>query len=173
LRTPRWMEHYGKYADLAQLMARWTEAIARADKFLQQMDPETGEFTPAKTGYSPAMLVFFDFSHRLYGVRAEDGRWECNCRVPPGSSECVSVAPASSGDAELRNTRSWSTLSIGGRQILKVRGEVRLVTTFVGQPLRFVGTASRTAAVAVTYADKEISYTIRPDQIINIQSGRS
>jgi hypothetical protein len=36
-----------------------------------------------------------------------------------------------------------------------------------------VGTASRTAAVAVTYAGKEISYTIRPDQIINIQSGRS
>src|SRR6185437_7274773 len=54
LRAPRWMEHYGKSADLAHLMQQWTKAIARARTFLQQMDPMTGTFTPDKGDYSPA-----------------------------------------------------------------------------------------------------------------------
>jgi hypothetical protein len=66
LRTPRWMEHYGKGAELKLLMAAWCEAIMRHTEFRQQMDPMTGDFTQADpSGYSPAALVFLDFARRL------------------------------------------------------------------------------------------------------------
>lgn len=66
LRAPRWMSHYGKQAELNHLMRQWCEAIMRHTEFRQQMDPQTGEFTQADpSGYSPAALVFLDFTRRL------------------------------------------------------------------------------------------------------------
>jgi hypothetical protein len=69
LRTPRWMPHYGKQAELDHLMRQWVEAIARFTEFRQQMDPLTGDFTRADpSGYSPAALVYLDFVRRLAGA---------------------------------------------------------------------------------------------------------
>jgi len=66
LRAPRWMEYYGKEAELKQMMRKWYEAIMRHIEFRQQMDPMTGEFTQADPGgYSPAALVFLEFARRL------------------------------------------------------------------------------------------------------------
>ena len=67
LRTPRWMEHYGKGAELRILMKAWATAIADAGFFRQQMDPMTGKFTVegSSPGYSPAALVYLDFVRRL------------------------------------------------------------------------------------------------------------
>ncbi|MGA8529410.1 MAG: trehalase family glycosidase, partial [Acidobacteriaceae bacterium] len=45
LRAPRWMEFYGKPAELAWMMQQWMSAIEEAGAFRQQMDPMTGEFT--------------------------------------------------------------------------------------------------------------------------------
>lgn len=66
LRAPRWMTHYGKQAELEQLMLKWCEAIERHTEFRQQMDPLTGDFTqPDPGGYSPAALVYLSFADRL------------------------------------------------------------------------------------------------------------
>lgn len=66
LRAPRWMEHYGKGAEMKVLMEAWCEAIMRHIEFRQQMDPLTGDFTQEDpSGYSPAALVFLDFARRL------------------------------------------------------------------------------------------------------------
>jgi hypothetical protein len=66
LRAPRWMAHYGKQAELSQLMRQWCEAIMRHGEFRQQVDPQTGEFTqPDPGGYSPAALVFLSFASAL------------------------------------------------------------------------------------------------------------
>ncbi len=66
LRAPRWMSHYGKSAELRQLMRQWCAAISRSDDFRQQMDPLTGEFTlPDPGGYSPTALVFLSFARDL------------------------------------------------------------------------------------------------------------
>ncbi|WP_255460736.1 MGH1-like glycoside hydrolase domain-containing protein [Edaphobacter albus] len=66
LRTPRWMEHYGKGAEMKQMMQKWCEAIMRHIEFRQQMDPWTGDFTQIDpSGYSPAALVFLEFARRL------------------------------------------------------------------------------------------------------------
>jgi hypothetical protein len=66
LRAPRWMEHYGKQAELGHLMRQWCEAIERHTEFRQQMDPLTGEFTqPDPGGYSPAALAYLSFAQSL------------------------------------------------------------------------------------------------------------
>jgi hypothetical protein len=47
-------------------MQQWCEAISRHTEFRQQMDPQTGDFTQAdSSGYSPAALVYLDFTRRL------------------------------------------------------------------------------------------------------------
>jgi len=70
LRAPRWMPHYGKEAELNQLMRKWCEAIVRDGDYRQQMDPLTGQFTQPDPGaYSPAALVFLDFARRLNRVK--------------------------------------------------------------------------------------------------------
>jgi hypothetical protein len=66
LRAPRWMKHYGKQAELKELMRQWCEAIMRHGEFRQQVDPLTGEFTLPDPGfYSPAALVFLSFAVAL------------------------------------------------------------------------------------------------------------
>jgi hypothetical protein len=73
LRAPRWFLHYGKGDDLRHLMTRWVEAILAAPGFMQQMNPWTGEFSTSP-GYSPAMLVFLDFTERLGLGETPSGR---------------------------------------------------------------------------------------------------
>jgi Mannosylglycerate hydrolase MGH1-like glycoside hydrolase domain len=164
LRTPRWMEYYGKYSALRQLMTRWTEAIARAGNFLQQMDPETGEFSADRGAYSPAMLALLDFSWRLYGVRDENGELEWNCRLPEGSAECVWAVAA----AELRTTAAGSVMSIAGREVLRVTGEVRVVTRADGSPTQLVGTSEREVVVRLRRGGRETRHSVRPDQVIHL-----
>ncbi|HWB31605.1 MAG TPA: hypothetical protein VG714_00365 [Acidobacteriaceae bacterium] len=66
LRAPRWMEYYGKKAELKHVMQQWCSAIMRHGEFRQQMDPLTGDFTqPDPGGYSPAALTFLDYARRL------------------------------------------------------------------------------------------------------------
>jgi hypothetical protein len=66
LRAPRWMQHYGKGAELRVLMTAWVKAIRDSGGFRQQMDPLTGQFTMADpSGYSPAALVYLEFVRRL------------------------------------------------------------------------------------------------------------
>jgi hypothetical protein len=71
LRSLRWMEHYGKDEAQRVLMHRWCQAILRDGTFKEQVDPWTGVFTkpapgkPDPGGYSPAALVFLEFSRRL------------------------------------------------------------------------------------------------------------
>jgi len=66
LRAPRWMEYYGKQAELTHMMQQWCSAIMRHTEFRQQMDPMTGEFTQNDPGgYSPAALTFLDYARRL------------------------------------------------------------------------------------------------------------
>lgn len=73
LRAPRWMEHYGKHHELAQLMRQWIFAINasgdREGNMYEQLNPVTGKFTRmSRNGYSPAALVYLSFVKRLNGT---------------------------------------------------------------------------------------------------------
>jgi len=64
LRTPEWLEHYGKTDDLRHLMRQWVHAIVEAPSFMQQMNPQTGVFNTSPS-YSPCMLTLVRFVNRL------------------------------------------------------------------------------------------------------------
>jgi hypothetical protein len=162
LRTPRWMEHYGKYGDFTHLMTRWVEALVRSGEFLQQMDPNTGDFSPDRGAYSPAMLNLFDFVWRLYGVRRCGDTIEWNCRLPEDSASTT----AQWGPAELRTDEVNSVLTLAGKQIAKVRGTVRVVTTTGGKLVRLVATEPHVATVLVQNGALEKSYNLKPDSEI-------
>jgi hypothetical protein len=99
LRTPRWMEHYGKYADFTHDDALDGSA-GPLGQFLQQMDPDTREFSRDRGACSPAMLTLFDFVWRLYGCGRPPMVSEWNCvslrmpSQPPLSGGRLSCAPA-------------------------------------------------------------------------------
>ncbi len=140
LRAPRWMEYYGKYSALTHLMTRWVTALVRAPDFLQQMDPLSGEFTPDKGRYSPAMLAMTDFVSRLYGVRIGPAWVEWNCRLPQGSAWARFRVQSAAGSAELNQDRSGAQLVWNGRTIRRVKGAARVITDLRGRAIRIIGT---------------------------------
>ncbi len=162
LRTPRWMEHYGKYAEFTHLMTQWVRALARSGEFLQQMDPDTGVFSPDRGSYSPAMLTLFDFTWRLYGVRPEGDTLEWNCRLPENGASVT----ASWGRATLETARTGSTLTLAGKRIARMRGTARVVTAATGKPLRLIGTESMSAAVQLDAGGRSKSYKLAPGQVV-------
>lgn len=69
MRTPEWLEYYGKMEDLRHLMRQWVQAIAGAPSFMQQMNPQTGVFNTSPS-YSPCMLTLVRFANRLKRTEA-------------------------------------------------------------------------------------------------------
>lgn len=148
LRAPRWMEHYGKPAELAWMMQRWVEAIRRAGTFCQQMDPETGMFTEGDPGgYSPAALVLFDFVWRLSGVREQGDLVEWNVR--PGTGRARFAAQVHGASAELVYDTTEAEMRLGGKSLARVSGVARVVTTRTGELREAVGIEDDTSAVTI------------------------
>ncbi|HWF90637.1 MAG TPA: hypothetical protein VN684_00060, partial [Terriglobales bacterium] len=136
LRAPRWMEHYGKSADLAHLMQQWTKAITRAGNFLQQMDSLSGKFTPDKGNYSPTALVFLDFTWRLAGVRRDENGLEWNLRPnADGSSSRYHVHLPGGQTAELKYSGKPGVAEcfLNGKFLFRSSEAVRLNTDRNGQ----------------------------------------
>jgi hypothetical protein len=157
LRAPRWMEHYGKAAELGYVMQRWMEALLRAGEFRQQMDPVTGDFTMKDPGgYSPAALVFCDFLWRLSGVREQDGMVEWNVRPPAVQGRSRFTRTIGSTAAELRYEGTTGEVWIGGQRIAVVEGVARLVGTKSGELREAVGIADRNAAVTLFAPGRDV-----------------
>jgi hypothetical protein len=151
LRAPRWMEHYGKPAELAWMMGRWIKAIARHGEFRQQMDPRTGEFTlPDPGGYSPAALVFVDFLWRLHGVCETGEMLEWNVCAPEGERTEFELKTGR-GTALLEYRKGVAELTLHGKKLATVRGTGRLVTDREGKLLAAVGTAEKPVDVMVEW----------------------
>ena len=152
LRAPRWMEHYGKPADLAHLMQQWTKAIRAAGAFLQQMDPVSGSFTNDKGDYSPAALVFLDFTWRLSGVRQVGDTLEWNVRPPADiiqSSFRLKLSPTRV--AEIRYTSGGAILLLNGQMLYGVAGVMRVVTDAGGAMRSVSGILPNTTRATLTH----------------------
>lgn len=175
LRAPRWMEYYGKPADLAHLMQRWVAALLRAPGFRQQMDPLTGEFTNDAPGYSPAALVFLDFTWRLAGVRETGGNLEWNIRPLDKAARSrfrLRVTPMLT--AELRYENGHAELYLNDRSLYKADGVFRLVTTLDGQPKSAVGIHTESASVQLQPAGKGVQkFSIQPNSHIQLSGWSS
>jgi hypothetical protein len=170
LRAPRWMEHYGKSAELAWLMQRWVEALRRAGEFLQQMDPVTGIFTPDAGGYSPAALVLVDFLWRLSGVREQGNAVEWNLR-PPVQGKSGFAAKLHGAAAELAYDGDVAELRIGGKRVAQVQGVVRVTTTPAGDLRTATGVALDEAQVGIQIDGKpERSLRIGPNETLDLSA---
>lgn len=173
LRAPRWMEHYGKPADLAWMMQRWVDAIRRRGAFLQQLDPLTGDFTPDRDGYSPAALVLLDFLWRLSGVRKQGELLEWNIR-PPSQLRFGArfTAQVHGRDAELICSMNANTpltrLKLKGRTIAQVSGIVRLTTTRDGAFHQAIGIEPGTAEVTIRARGREKRIKIAANETISL-----
>lgn len=175
LRAPRWMDYYGKHADMAHMQQQWMKAIARAGGFYQQMDPVSGEFTITDgSGYSPAALVLLDCVWRLHGVRPvyqDDGNvlLEWNCRQPADSSSCTASTDTPKGRAELRRTGNHTILTLDGKQLMRVQGTVRLMTDEKGGLQHLVGIAQEAASVKILWPDgKSVARRLPADAVISV-----
>lgn len=170
LRAPRWMEHYGKPADLAHLMQQWVAALLRASDFRQQLDPLTGVFTDDPPGYSPAALVLIDFTWRLGGVRNVGDHLEWNVRPPAPSvrsSYRLRVTPALI--AELRYESGRAELRINEKLLLHTSSAVRLITARDGQLQSAAGIAPEKSSVVLQYAGgKERKFTVEPNSSMRL-----
>src|SRR5579864_9415572 len=145
LRAPRWMEHYGRSADLAHLMQQWVSVILKEKKFLQQLDPVDGTFSPDLGDYSPAALVFLDFTWRLSGVRHIEKSVEWNVRPPSHnihSSYHLKLAPTRT--AGIKYSSGRAELFLNDKLVYKATGTFRLVTDLDGKLQSATGIAAET-----------------------------
>jgi hypothetical protein len=167
LRAPRWMEHYGKPAELALLMSQWVSALRRAGEFHQQLDPLNGEFTPDVGGYSPAALVLLDFLWRLSGVHPHSDSVEWNVR-PPAKGNSTFTASLHGITAELAYCGDQAALCIGGKSVATVNGIVRLITAKDGALREAVGIAQGESQVKLRSADHERIFKIQGNARISL-----
>lgn len=168
LRAPRWMEHYGKPADLAHLMQQWTAAILANGSFLQQMDPLTGEFTPDTGDYSPAALVFMDFTWRLAGVRQVERTLEWNVRPPaPSVSATYRLQVTPTKTAQIKYSAGQAELSLNDKVIWRARNVVRLTTDLDGEPWSVAGIApTREKVVLEGPSNTNRKVTVEPNKVL-------
>jgi len=156
LRAPRWMEFYGKSAELGYLMGQWCEAMVRQQSFRQQMDPETGEFTLSGSGgYSPAALCMMDFTWRLAGVREEGEELEWNLRPKHEAAQGAIFALPLRGGHRAELHYAGKGLLLDQRSLARVEGTARLVTDRSGKPLRLVGISEGTEEVLLRIPGKK------------------
>jgi hypothetical protein len=170
LRAPRWMEHYGRPADLAHLMRQWMNAFLRAPDFRQQLDPLTGDFTDGPAGYSPAALVLIDFTWRLSGVRKVGDLLEWNIRPPEAATRATfrrRVDPTL--NAEIRYESGRAELRLNDRPIVTTNSVVRLLTTQSGELRSAAGIAPQASPIALrTPISQPRTFTVEPNSTVNL-----
>jgi hypothetical protein len=174
LRATRWFEHYNKAADFAHLMQQWTAAISQADNFYQQIDPVDGTSTQAPANYSPAALVFFDFTWRFAGVRQVGNNLEWNIRPPAiaiNASYRLKLTPTRT--AELRYASGQAELVMNGNVLCRTSSTVRLLTDLYGNIRSATGIAPETASVLLTHAsNRKQTFSIEPNAKIDFATLR-
>ena len=170
LRATRWMEHYAKPADFAQLMRQWVAAISRAGDFYQQIDPLDGTATQDPGKYSPAALVLFDFTWRLAGVRRVEDNLEWNVRPPESATRAtyrLQVAPTRI--AELRYDAGRAELLLNGKLLCRTSSTVRLLTDLDGKILGAAGIApEKTKVVLQGVSSEQPAFFIEPNAKVKL-----
>ncbi|OGV39541.1 MAG: hypothetical protein A2X48_12960 [Lentisphaerae bacterium GWF2_49_21] len=166
LRAPRWLEYYGKYAKLTELMHIWIEALINSNGFMQQMNPFTGKLS-CSDGYSPAMCLLIDFIKRLYGISIQDQEIEWNCRCPNQQNSSYKTEYKTL-DLEIINQKNQSHIVIDGINHISIAGECRFVTDFAGNPKAFIGTSTEQQIIKLKTRHKTCEYQLAVDQKMNL-----
>lgn len=87
LRAPYGFQHYGRDAELREVLRRFLAAVVRQRDTFQQYHPVTGEGGAAHEVllYSPTAAVVLDGVARLYGILPRGTNLEWRAALPPGA----------------------------------------------------------------------------------------
>ena len=164
LRTPRWLEYYGRFGALDHLMNRWLEAMRRCPDFMQQMNPFTGEFSTS-ADYSPAMCCALDFTTRLAGVMEtpEGLSWGCT-GIPGTGNSRFDLERMRGGSASVVMSDGSATLFLNRKELLRVKGPARCFSDEKGKHLRIV---------AVREGLLEIAWPGSPAQTLSVSENQT
>lgn len=66
----------------------------------------------------------------------------------------------------MRTDRTGPVLTLGGKQIAKLRGTKRMATRTGGKPVRLIGAGPRAVTVPVQTGGRERSHNFKPDSEI-------
>lgn len=142
LRAGRWLEHYNRPAEFAQMMTQWGRALAADMTFRQQLDPDTGAFTQTEApGYSPAALVMLDYTWRLAGITETNDALHWNIRPghPASLGARFKLPLDGAGTAELLYDAHGAELRLNGTRLGRIDGTARLITDRAGTPQNLTG----------------------------------
>ncbi len=175
LRAGRWLDHYGRSAEFAHMMQQWCEALQRDMKFRQQIDPVSGDFTEGDLpDYSPAALVFYDYTWRLAGIceEREELHWNVRPDSPAARRAIFRMVVGRPGKtAEMRYSKNGVELRLGGRMFGRVQGTGRIVTSKSGEPLYALGIASEPRTMQLHLAGQSSRrFTLNPNARVSLTS---
>jgi len=156
LRAPLYLEHYGKYDTLNDLMRCWVDCMMQCPEFMQQMDPFTGEFSTSP-GYSPSMCCAISFMSKMIGIQETEDElsWGCNI-LPEAGNSSFKLALCQVGEAEIEQRQGESILTLCGKELARVKGKVKLFTDKRGKLLRFAAD-DKCASIHMSAQEQHIS----------------
>ena len=169
LRAGRWMDHYGRSAEFAQMMDAWGRALVADPDFRQQMDPMTGRFTVAgEPDYSPAALVMMDYTWRLAGVTEEADTLFWNVRPSHACADRARFTLKTDVGltAELHYDGKGADLRLGGKAVARVEGVARLHTAKDGRPSALIGIDEKPQDIGLKTAGESRRYRLTANQTI-------
>ncbi|MEG9430854.1 MGH1-like glycoside hydrolase domain-containing protein [Terriglobus sp. ADX1] len=169
MRAPRWMDHYGRSAEFAQMMDAWCAALESDGTFRQQIDPVSGAITEAEApNYSPSALVMITYTWRLVGVHEEGDElwWNVRCNHFAAEDAVFTMKCDNGNQVDLRYVAGAARLSIDERTIAIVTSYgVRVITDGNGNLRALVGISEQESAVEMSAPGRaNVHLTLRPNE---------
>jgi len=171
LRAGRWMDHYGRSAEFAQMMDDWGRALVVDMNFRQQMDPVSGQFTAeGAPDYSPAALVMMDYTWRLAGVTEAADALHWNVRPGHAAADRARFAVKTDAGltAELRYDGMGAELRLAGKAVARIEGIARLVTGKDGKPSGLVGISEQPQDVMLKAEEREHHFHLGGNEVVKL-----
>ena len=134
------------------------------------MDPLNGSFTMGEADYSPAALLFFDFTWRIAGVRKEGSNLQWNLRPLPSSARVTyTLKLSSSRTATLTYAAGLAHLAVNNRELCRTGSTVRLVTDDSGDLKHATGIADTSQNVLLRLGSgRKMKFAINPNETLHI-----
>jgi hypothetical protein len=171
LRTPHAFEHHGRHVELSWMLQPVLNALVRAERFAQTLDPFTGRagFTEV---YSPAILSLIDIVERLCGILPR----------PDGTLWFTGLLPAQIEHRDAVHETAYRRLVDGqdfrlvnadGRAVGLRDGEtlfdaplgLRVVTDRGGRLRAVVGMRAQPVEARIVVGDKTHEITVGPNAV--------
>ena len=179
IRAPHAFERHGHHAELGLVSARLLEALARADRFPQCLDPWSGD-AGYTSSYSPAILWLLDAVERWFGVlvRPDGEVWFSGLiptRIEHGlAPTAVAASRAVGGDTfELAGDDAAVVLHRNGAEWASFPRGLRLVWMPAKEAFEMVNVSTGVVTGRVRLQGMSAIVTLRPNDRLSLSPEQS